>query len=294
VSLPEDRRVEIDRAFERYKTAERDEHLIRLWDLLDPEIKNALNRVAEKEGVPRDLWLERRGLDFADARQQVFFAVFEAARGYDPEHSSGASFATYAMKYIRGEIARLAKCSPYLAGEHDAKSLERKPFEEYDPPRSIAEIARTQPASETVQDVYQGSKDVSKWPSQKLRRIAEWLAEEHADELEHDPKLQALHRMLIAQSVRAEDHEGKMVKISTLAKLLRIREARRAAGMPAETYSAKALARVFKHSPSDKTLAKWLEVCDEEGITAESWTPEQLARIITPKRGPKFRGRINS
>jgi hypothetical protein len=295
-SLSDDRRADIDRAFERYKSAERerDEHLIRLWRLCDPAIKYALNRVAEKEGVPRDLWLQRRGLAFEDARQQVFFAVLDADLRYDREHSCGASFATYAFKHIKGELAKLAKRSPHLADEHEAERLEREPLKEQDPPRSIVEIARTRPVSEIVESTYEETKDASERSSRELREAADWLTEEYGDELEHDPKLQALHSMLIAQSVRAEDHHGKLVQVSTLAHLLWIREVRRADGMPAESFSAKALARVFKHSPTDKTLAKWLKACDEQGITAGNWTPGQLARIITPKRGPAFRGRINS
>jgi hypothetical protein len=295
-SLADNRRAEIDREFELYKTAEREreEHLIKLWDLLDPEIKKALSNAAWEEGVHRDLWLKRRGLDFADARQQVFFAVLEAARRYDPEHSSGASFATYAFKYIKGEVTRLARRSPHLADKDDAERLERKPCEEHDPLRSIVELARTWSVSDIVESTYEETKDASERPSRKLRETAEWFREKYVDESEHDVKFQALHSMLIAQSIRAEDREGKLVLVSTLAKLLQIREARRAAGMPRESYSPAVLARVFSHTPTDKTLAKWLEACDEQGITAENWTPERLARIITPKRGPAFRGRINS
>ena len=92
-------------------------------------------------------------------------------------------------------------------------------------------------------------------------------------------------------SVRAEDYEGKMVNIGTLCHLLFIREYRRTHGMPAESYSPSVLSRIYG-KPSNKTLAKWLKACDEQGITAQNWTPEQLTRIISPRRGPKFRGRL--
>jgi hypothetical protein len=92
-------------------------------------------------------------------------------------------------------------------------------------------------------------------------------------------------------SIRAEDYRGGMVEIGTLSNLLFIREYRIARGMPEESYSPRALSRVFGR-PSDKTLAKWLKACDEQGITAQNCTPEQLARIISSRRGPKFRGRL--
>ena len=297
-SLADDRRAEIDRVFQLWEGAERerDKHLIRLWELCEPVIKRALQDVAAKEDVSWREWLKRRGLEWDDVRQRAFFAVLEACPRFDREHSSGASFATFAMGYIRGEVADLAEHSPHLTGdpaEALGRAEEEAPHRE-DLPRQIADLARTRSVSGVVEDAYRQTKDVSANPSRKLRRVAERLREEYAAELEHNAKLQALHIMLIAQSVRAEDHEGKLVQVSTLAHLLWIREVRRTDGMPAESYSAKALARVFKHSPTDKTLAKWLKACDEQGITAENWTPEQLARIITPKRGPAFRGRINS
>jgi hypothetical protein len=296
-SLSGDRHAEIGREFELWKTAERnrDAHFVRLWELCDREIKHNLKVIARKEGVSWRMWLKRRGLGFDDVRQHAFFAVWEAARGFDPEHDSGASFATYAFKYIKGEVAKLAECSPHLAGAHDAEALEQEEVHELlreDEPPAFIELVRAQPASETAEQVYQGSKDASAWPSQELRRMAKWLAKVYADELKHDAKLQALHSMLIAQSARAEDHEGKMVLISTLAKLLRIREARRAASMPAESYSANVLAEVYDR-PSPPTLRKWFEACDEQGVTTDNWTPEQLARIISSKRGPSFRGRLN-
>jgi hypothetical protein len=97
--------------------------------------------------------------------------------------------------------------------------------------------------------------------------------------------------MLIAQSIRAEDHEGRMLLVSRLAHLLVIRQYRKKKGMHRERYSPKVLAKEYGR-PSDKTLAKWLKACDEQGITAQNWTPEQLARIISSRRGPKFRGRL--
>lgn len=72
-------------------------------------------------------------------------------------------------------------------------------------------MARTYPESKIVEAVYQKTKDAGEHPSEKLRRIANRIEEEFSEELEHSAKLQALHSMLIAQSIRAEDHEGRMV-----------------------------------------------------------------------------------
>ena len=288
----------MDPVFRLWKAArserERNKYLVRLWELCRPEIKLALNDMAAKEGSDRQSWLERRGLDFDEVCNAIFPAVKDAAGSFDAEHSSGASFSTFAMGHIKGEVARIARNSP-LHASSPPRLPEDLEEEEYVSPRNFAEIvemARTYPVSKIVEAVYQKTKYAGEHSSEQLRWIANRIEEEFSEELEHSAKLQALHSMLIAQSIRAEDHEGRMVLISTLAHLLLIRQERRAKGMPPESYSVKALARVYG-KPSPPTLAKWLKACDEQGITAENCTVEEIARIISSKRGPKFRGCLN-
>jgi hypothetical protein len=290
----------MDRVFRLWKGArserERNKYLFRLWELCRPEIKLALSDMAAEECSDRQSWLERRGLDFDEVCNAVFPAVKDAAHNFDPEHDSGASFSTFAMGYIRGAVASIAKDSPPLGNSH-SREMERLNEDEVVQalPRSVAEIIESvckHSGSEIVEAVYQKTKDAGEHPSEKLRRIANRIEEEFSEELEHSAKLQALHSMLIAQSIRAEDHESRMVLVSTLAHLLFIRQERRAKGMPPESYSVKALARVYG-KPSPPTLAKWLKACDEQGITAENCTVEEIARIISSKRGPAFRGSLN-
>ena len=293
--MPVDRHAEITRELELWKTAERerDRHLIRLWELCEPEIEGVLNKAASKEGISRDMWLERRGLDFDDVRHAVFFAVLDAIPKFDPEHTSGASFATYAFKYIKGEVAGLARCSPHLAGARDAEALEGEDVDEVlreEEPSSLAgivELTRKHSVPVICERVYQRTKDTGEHPSEILRRIAEGIEEEFSQELERDVMVQALHAMFIAQSIRAEDREGKMVKVSKLAQILRARAYRQAAGMKKRTYSDARLQREF--GISDKTVKSWRISCEEQGIVADDLSPEtltRLARIMTPRRGP--------
>ena len=144
--------------------------------------------------------------------------------------------------------------------------------------------------SEIIETVYQKTKYAGEYPSKTLSQLADWIEEEFSEELAQNVRLQALHSTLVAQSIRAEDHEGRMLLVSRLAHLLAIRQERKDNGMHRERYSPKVLAKEYGR-PSDKTLDKWLKACDEQGITAQNWTPKQLARIISPRRGPKFRGR---
>jgi hypothetical protein len=294
--LPADRRVETARAFGLWRGAKTERegyrHLLRLWELCRPEITRAVQDVARGESSV-GAWLERRGLTFEEVANAVFPAVKIAASRYDPGHESGAGFPTFALKHIKGAVARIAMDSPPLAGPEGA---EDRPQEEPHPeeePLDFAELValvRKHRMSRIVEDVYQTARYPDEYSSEDLRWLADLLEEEFAEALERDAKLRALHSGLLVMSTRAADYEGKMVNIGTLWHLLLIREYLRARGMPRESYSPSALSRVFG-KPSDKTVAKWLKKCDEQGITAESWRPEQLAKIISSRRGPKFRGR---
>jgi hypothetical protein len=293
---PRDRRVETARAFGLWRSAsskrEGDRHLVRLWELCRPEIARAVQDVAGGQRSVR-AWLDRRGLTFEEIANAVFPAVEDAASRYDPGHESGASFPTFAMKHIKGEVVRIALDSPPLAGPEgpeDRPQEEPNPEEEPLDFTDLVELVRKHRRSKIVEDVYQAAKYPEEYSSEDLRWFADLLEEKYAKELEWDTKLKALHSSLVVMSVRAEDYEGKMVNIGTLWHLLLIREYCRAQGMSTESYSPSVLSRIFG-KPSDKTLAKWLKACDEQGITAQNWTPEQLARIITSRRGPKFRGR---
>jgi hypothetical protein len=295
--LPEDRRAETDRAFGLWRAArskrEGDRHLVRLWELCRPEIARAVQDVAGGQRSVR-AWLDRRGLTFEEIANAVFPAVEEAASRYDPGHESGASFPTFAMKHIKGEVVRIALDSPPLPepeGPEDRPQEEPKSEEEPLDFTDLVELVRKHPKSKIVEDVYQAAKYPDEYSSEDLRRLADLLEEKYTEELERDTMLKALHSSLVAMSVRAEDYEGKMVNIGTLCHLLFIREYRSTQGMPEESYSPSVLSRIYG-KPSVKTLDKWLKACDEQGITAQNWTPEQLARIISSPRGPKFRGRL--
>jgi hypothetical protein len=203
------------------------------------------------------------------------------------------------MKYIKGAVSQIARTYPLLAGPkelatggaEDQQREELHPEEELCDFADIMALVYTFPVSDIVEKVYLTAQYPDEYSSEALRRLADRLEEEYAKELSQDVKLQALHSSLVVVSVRAEDHEGRMVSIGTPWHLLLIREYRRAQGMPRESYSPRVLARVFGR-PSDKTLAKWLKKCDQQGITAQNWTPEQLAGIVSSRRGPRFRGRF--
>ena len=298
---PNDRHAEMARAFRLWQAAkgkrEKDKQLVRLLKLCQPEVKRALKDVATKEHSDMAHWLKRRGLSYEEISYAVFPAVKAAAHNFDPEHNSGASFSTFAMGHIKGEVAAIAKKSPPVdsssSGELEELKEDDQESSDY---RSIAEsveLTYKYSVSKIVEMVYKETKDTNEHSSGTLRHLADRIEEDCAEELAQNVRVQALHSMLVAQSIRAEDHEGQMLLVSTLAHLLAIRQNRKANGMRRESYSPKVLAKVYGR-PSDKTLAKWLKACDEQGITAENWTPELLAKIISSKRGPTFRGPLNN
>jgi hypothetical protein len=57
-------------------------------------------------------WLARLGLSYEEVFHGVFPAIKAAAHNFDPEHNSGASFSTFAMGYIKGEVAGIVKKWP--------------------------------------------------------------------------------------------------------------------------------------------------------------------------------------
>jgi len=288
--------------FRRWRAAksksERHKHFVQLSELCKPAISRALQDIALKESSSVEVWLDRRGLSREEVYTAVFPAVQAAAHRYDPDHESGANFPTFAMGDIRGEVAQIAEnWPPRVSLEGPAGEPEDQPQEELhaeEEPRNFADIVALvyeHPVSETVQKIYKRAKYPDEHSSEELRSLTDKIEEEFADALQHDVKLQTLHDFLLAMATRAKDFEGRMVQISTLWHLLLLREQRKARGMPAESYSPNALGRVFGR-PAPNTLRKWFKACDKEGITAENCTPEQLAKIVSPERGPKFRGRI--
>ena len=296
---PENRHAEIERVFRLWEAAENkrdaDECLLCLLNLCRPEIQRALKDMAMKEHSAVTPWMERRELSYEEISDAVFPAVKDAAHNFDPEHDSGAGFSTFAMGYIRGAVASIAKDSLPLGNSLPGEMEELNEVEEMQAlPRSFAEIIELVcklSGSEIIETVYQKTKYADEYPSKTLSQLAKWIEEEFSEELAQNVRLQALHSTLVAQSIRAEDHEGRMLLVSRLAHLLAIRQNRKAKGMHRETYSPKVLAKVYD-GPSDKTLAKWFKACDKQGITDQNWTPEQLVGIISSRRGPKFRGRL--
>ena len=78
--------------------------------------------MAKKEHFTMKPWLKRRGLSYEEVFHGVFPAIKAAAHNFDPEHNSGASFSTFAMGYIKGEVAGIVKKWPpeVSVGEYSA------------------------------------------------------------------------------------------------------------------------------------------------------------------------------
>src|SRR5215208_5514498 len=106
-----DRHEKALQQWQRWKQArtrrEREDALIQLRKLCDPEIAAAIKKLADRlsEGwsssatVP--VWLSMHGWTFEDARQIAYFGVALAARGFEP---AKGTFQTYAFPFILGEL----------------------------------------------------------------------------------------------------------------------------------------------------------------------------------------------
>ncbi len=95
--LPEDRHEEMVHTFGLWAAtkseSEGNEHLVRLWELCEPEIRRALQDIAAKQTFAFvEVWLKYLGLSFEEVSCAVFPAVKDAAYKYESEHDSGASF----------------------------------------------------------------------------------------------------------------------------------------------------------------------------------------------------------
>ncbi len=163
-----------------------------------------------------------------------------AAYKYESEHDSGASFSTFAMKYIKGAVSQIASTYPPLAGPkelaaggaEDRQQEELNPEEELRDFADIVALVYAFPVSDIVEKVYQTARYPDEYSSEALRRLADRLEEEYAKELSQDVKLRALHSSFVAMSGRADDHEGRMVSIGT--RVARGARLGRRAGLPRE------------------------------------------------------------
>ena len=200
------RRAELDGAFKRWSTAknerEREVWLVCLWELCRPEIRRAVKELATAENVSMKSWLKRRGLGLDEVSYAAFPAVKDAATRYDPAHASGASFSTFAMKYIKGEVARTGRDFALGAGAaespggRDVKGAPRQEAElhpEKEPLdfAHVVEMVHRHTVAEIAQSIYRETKYPHEHLSQELHRCAAWIEEEYAQELKHDVKLLA-------------------------------------------------------------------------------------------------------
>jgi hypothetical protein len=239
--------------------------------------------IAEEE-PSLEVWLERRGLSFEEVANAVYPAVEEAARRYDPGHESGASFPTFAMKNIKGGIAHIAMDSPPLAGlegPEDHPQEEPHPEEELLDFADIVALVRKHRKSDTLEKVYQRVKYPDEYSSRELRRIADLLEENFAEELKQDAQLRVRHSSLVVMSIRAEDYEGRMVSIGILWHILLIREDRRARGERAESYSSGAARQRWQQERIGLTF---LPQCGDPHFLTESGRM-QLQLLDQPIQG---------
>jgi len=278
------------RRWERARTRrEREDAIIKLWRLSEPEIVAAIKKLAGRlseswgESVTPDRWLSIHGMNREDARSVAFPAVWRAAKGFEP---AKGTFQTYAFLFILGELHRYALEAYALSVANLLEDTSQLPEESVEQhalgTRFLSRIVGI-PAGELGQYLYETTAELS---SEEIESCITDLEESFPDQLRSEnPALEVTHATLIARSIRAADREGKMVRVSDLAQMLRAREHR--AHMKKRWRSHTQLAREFRIS--DKTAKAWLDRCEQEGIVADDLSCEtltRLARIMTPRRGP--------
>jgi len=281
--------------WQRWKQArtrrEREEAVIELWRFSEPEvvavIKKLADRLSESVGRPGSItvpiWLSMHGMTYEDARYAAFLAVAEAVKQFDP---AKGTFQTYAFPFILGQLYRgtlladvLAFAGPLHEGspEGDAPAYEASDG-------SISFLSRIVgiPAEELAEHVYTQTAALSSEELENAVADFETLCPEPLRS--ENRSLEIVHGMLIAQATRAAELEGKTVRVSDLAQMLRAKEYR--GHMNKRWRSDAQLAREFGIAPN--TVKAWLEECKKQAIAADDLSPEtltQLARIMTPQRG---------
>jgi len=224
-----------------------------------------------------------------DASQAAWFGVERAANNFDA--NKGATFQTYAFPYIKRAIRDQKRgdwaWEPKESGTKNEWEAKDDPDdttnEELDFIELLADLKGV-PAEQLVERIYQTTRDASEFCAAELEDTRAWFEENISPEQRgKNTALDAVRSILIAQHIRAVDREGGMVRVSDLAQMLRARE-RGEARKGRNPYSPHALSNQFPYS--DKTIKRWLDLCEELGITADNRDPEQLARIMTPRRGP--------
>jgi hypothetical protein len=275
--------------------AERSQHTTRLWLLCTPVIYAALRDLAEelsrrlKWHVSVHDWLQRHNMQKEDVFSAAWFGVERAANNFDPRKQT--KFQTYAYDYIKRAIRDQTRGAWSWDSKEDGteRGLDTKDWlgrpddtakEDLDLTMFLADLIGV-PAGQLVERIYQGTKEMSKTSVEELEV---WFDTSISPgQRRKNPILDVVRSILIAQHIRAANRQGEMVRVSDLAQMLRARE-RGEAREGRNPYSPHALSKQFPYS--DKTIKRWLSLCEELEITAENWEPELLARIMTPRRGP--------
>jgi hypothetical protein len=137
-------------------------------------------------------------------------------------------------------------------------------------------------------------KQTASFSSEYLDELVQDLAEAYPVRAwSENPALETIRAALLAQSVRAADNEGRMVTVSDLAKMLRAKKYR--SHLKKKYHSNTRVGREF--GIADNTVANWLKAAKEQVVAADNLSPEaldRLARIMTPRRGPRAGQRQNT
>jgi hypothetical protein len=270
---------------------EREDALIKLWKLCKPEVWAVVKKFAadlsESRGSPGSIspqvWLLMHGWTYEGASYIALPGVWKAAEGFEP---AKGTFQTYAYWFILGEISdELAR------GGHpnEGITVPDVPDEEASPERLVRRLdlllrIMAVPRGSLVGQIY---RETSSLPSEDLEDTVALIKMLLSEQPPHEKQsLEIARSVLISQSIRAADREGRMVRVSDLAQMLRARKDRNPMNEKLPSYAQ--LQRQF--GISDKTIKEWLGACKEAGTAADDLSPEsldRLSRIMTPRRGPR-------
>jgi len=267
-----------------------------LWQLSQNEVWAAVKKLADKlsesRGSPGSItvstWLLKHGKTREEVYSIALAGVWRAAKEFDP---AKGTFQTYAYYHILGAIRHdLLRDSqpdegiavPYAPDAHDVPDYEASPDTLV---RTVDLYSRIigVPKGSLVRQIYRESGSL---PSGYLDDVIACIDLHLLEQSREVQALEIARSMLIAQSIRAADREGRMVRVSDLAQMLRARKHPNPRNEKVPSYAQ--LQREF--GISDKTIKEWLRASKDEGIAADDLSPEtldRLSRIMTPRRGPR-------
>jgi hypothetical protein len=277
---------------------EREDALIELWRLSEPEVRAAVKKLAEKlsesRGAPGSIsfgvWLWMHGKTYEEVHAVAFPGIWRAANGFDP---AKGTFQTYAYYHILATIRRDLLCGsrpdegsaePYAPAVHDVPDHEASP-DALTRAADLSSLMIAIPEGSLVGQIYTETNSLDSEYLEDTAASVEMLLSEQLP-CEKQRRLEIVRAMLIAQATRAADREDRMVTVSDLAQMLQAKKYRQ--HMKKKWHSNAQLSREF--DVSDKTIKEWLRACEEEGIAADDLSPgalDRIARIMTPRRGPK-------